>query len=124
MKIHPNILQRRNDVFLPGQVDTFYTFERFHINGSRILSRSFHVEPFAEEEDGESASVDIDPGAVETGAQMWIKADEGSTINAEEFEEDERNDVADVVMAPMADILNARNGYDNVCLYPLTRNPH
>lgn len=64
----------------------------------------------------------IDPEVVETGAQMWIKADEEGTIDAEESEEDERSDVEDIVMAPMADILNARNGCDDVCpyLFPLT----
>ena len=46
--VHANILQGQDDVFLPEHLDTFYTLDRFHINGSRILSRSFHVEPFLE----------------------------------------------------------------------------
>ena len=126
MTIYSDILQRRSDVFHPEHLDTFYTLDRFHINGSRILSRSFHVDPFSEEEDveeEESNSVELDPEPVETGAQMRIKADREGIFDAEELEEDELKDGADVAMTPMADILNARNACDNVRLYLCTRNP-
>jgi len=78
------------------------------------------VEPFTGEEDveeEESPSVEIDPEPVETGAQIRTKADVEGTIDTEELEEDEFKDVVDVAMTPMADILNARNGCDNVRLH-------
>ena len=74
-------------------------------------------------EEEESISVELDPEPGETGAQMRMKADGEGIIDAEELEEGERKDVADVAMTPMADILNARNARDNVCLYLCTRNP-
>ena len=113
---HTNILQRRDDIFLPEHLDTFYTLGRFHTNGGRILSRSFHVELCAGEEDREeeeSECMDVDPEPVEVDTQP----PEEGTIDTEVFEEDERDDVADVAMTPMADILNARNGCNNVCFY-------
>ena len=119
MTTHTNVLQRRDDVFLPEHLDTFYTLRRYHTNGGRILSRSFHVEPFAGEEDGgEEASecMDVDTEPVEADAQPPQKTEEG-TIDTEIFEEDECDDVAEVAMTPMADILNARNGCNNVCFY-------
>jgi len=93
----------------------FYTLDRFHTNGGRILSRSFHVEPFIGEEDGEeeeSAYMDVDPEPVEADAHTLQKTEEG-TADTEDFEESRCGDIA---MGPMADILNARNGCDNVCL--------
>jgi hypothetical protein len=126
--IHINSVQRRNDVFLPEHLDTFYTLDRFHINGSRILSRSFHVEPFAEDEDEgeeEPASMDVDLEHMETDSQTRQKTGgEEGTTDTEENEEDECEGVADVAMTPMADILNARNGCDNVRLYLLCLASH
>jgi len=116
---HTKILQRRNDVFIPEHLDTFYTLDRFHTNGGRILSRSFYVEPFAGEEDGQedgSASMDVDLELVEEDAQTLQKTEEG-TIDTEEHQEGECEDDAEVAMTPMADILNARNSCNNVCLY-------
>ena len=47
-----------------------------------------------------------------------------SIIDDKELQEDEREDVADVIMAPIVDILNAQHGYDGICPYLLTRNPY
>ena len=57
--------------------------------------------------------MDVDPEPVEADAQPL----EEVIIDTEVFEEDECEDVADVAMTPMADILNARNGCNNVCFY-------
>ena len=62
-----------------------YTLELFHYMGSLILSRSFHVESAEEEEEEDS-----------------------------DDEEEESEDVGDVAMVPMADLLNAKSGCDNV----------
>jgi len=65
-----------------------YSLELFHWMGSLILSRSFHVESGeAQDEDEEEDSDD---------------------------EDEEREDVGDVAMVPLADLLNARSGADNV----------
>lgn len=123
MTTHTNILQRRDDIFLPEHLDTFYTLDRFHTNGGRILSRSFHLEHFTGEGDGVeegSACMDVDPEPVDVDAQSLQNTEEGM-IDIEDFEEDECADVADVAMTPMADILNARNGHDNVCFIFVAR---
>lgn len=62
-----------------------YTLELFHHMGSLVLSRSFHVEVQGAEEEEES-----------------------------DDEEEETESVGDVAMVPMADLLNARSGSDNV----------
>ena len=69
--------------------------------------------------------MDIDPEPMGTNTQMQQKAEEEGTIDTEEVEEeDESEDTVDVAMTPMADILNARNGSDNVRLTFLTRNSY
>ncbi len=60
--------------------------------------------------------MDVDPEPVEIDAQSLQNTEEGS-IDTEGLEEGECEDVANVAMTPMADILNARNGCDNVCFY-------
>jgi SET domain-containing protein 6 len=115
VRSHSNILKRRDDIFLPEHLDSFYTLDRFHINGSRILSRSFQVEYFVgEEEEKGTASMSVDPEPVGTDAQMQQKTEEEDTTDTEELGEDEREGITDVAMAPMADVLNARNRCDNV----------
>ncbi|GAA5821802.1 hypothetical protein JCM11251_001032 [Rhodosporidiobolus azoricus] len=68
-----------------------YSLELFHLCGSWVLSRSFHVDHKEQEE----------------------KDDEDS----DEEEEEEREDVADVAMVPWADLLNAKSGCDNARLF-------
>lgn len=67
-----------------------YTMERFHWCGSLILSRSFHVDV---KDDGKDQ-------------------DEGE--DSDDEEDEERESVDDVAMVPMADLLNAKSGCDNV----------
>ena len=67
-----------------------YTLDLFHYMGSLVLSRSFHVDHKAKDEEEEDDSDDE--------------------------EEEEREDVADVAAVPFADLLNAKSGCDNVSL--------
>ncbi|GAA5853775.1 hypothetical protein JCM8547_007444 [Rhodosporidiobolus lusitaniae] len=68
-----------------------YSLELFHLCGSWVLSRSFHVDNKEQEE----------------------KEDEEDS----DEEEEEREDVADVAMVPFADLLNAKSGADNARLF-------
>lgn len=89
-------LQRRADLFDPALLETAYSLERFHINGSRILSRSFHVEKWKGEDTNDMEVDDEEPDGSDS-----------------EGEEDGEN-TEDVGMTPMADLLNARYGCNNV----------
>lgn len=82
-------LSFRPDLFISPSEN--YTMSQYHIAGSRILSRSFMVEKW-----GPEPSDDED--------------DEGD----EEENEDEEETDEDVSMVPMADMLNARCGCNNV----------
>ena len=101
--------------------------------GSRILSRSFHVEQWAGEdgEDGEGESIvgdnpdvsmesqrsmDVDQPRAESAPQ--ISPDVAEQVEREDGEsdsdDDDQENVEDVAMVPMADMLNARYGGENV----------
>lgn len=103
--------------------------------GSRILSRSFHVEPWSSDEESETdgvvqavgdsaAPMEIDvemPSAesgftVEPGEENPENATEEVEI-AEDEEDDDSENPADVAMVPMADMLNARFGSENAKLF-------
>ena len=122
-------------------IPRYFSLERYHLNGSRILSRSFHVEKWKpehasedledEEEDhevdvngaGEDSAMDIDPQELpgSTSADAAPEADgaeapEGLHIDDDDESDDEdREDPGDVAMVPMADMLNARFESENVC---------
>jgi SET domain-containing protein 6 len=88
--------------------------------GSRILSRSFQVEkwdPSANDEEadgGPQAEMDVDVGHPDPA-----EPNEGYNDDAEEEHvgdsDDDDDDSSDVAMVPMADMLNARFGCNNVC---------
>lgn len=90
-------------------IDEHYSLTNFHIQGSRILSRSFHVkkEDQAEVKDGQ---------AVAAGDESR-DADEEPDSDDEEEEEEEREDTADISMVPMADMLNASYASENARLF-------
>ncbi|OSD07030.1 SET domain-containing protein [Trametes coccinea BRFM310] len=135
-KITP-ALKSRPDLFPGDKLSEFFSLERYHLMGSRILSRSFHVEPWKgehlddqdEEEDhdaGNSSAMDVDPeeGASTAKAGPTLETEEpgdGSEelqIEVEDDDEDEdREDPADVAMVPMADMLNARFESENAKLF-------
>lgn len=101
-------VKSRADLFHPGHLDRWYTLERYHMMGSRILSRSFQVEPWDSSEDETAPRVDMYTG--------------GNTQDPDETEEEQdgdsdsedHEDPSDVAMVPIADMLNARFGCNNV----------
>ena len=125
------ILQARIDLFPPTEIDTFYSLERYHLMGSRILSRSFHVEEWEKPEDdgeGESAGedgMDVDEPATHDEAatnegeiEVQEEIQEGNE-DGNDDDEDDDEDTDDVSMVPFADLLNARHSCDNVSLLSL-----
>lgn len=105
-----------------------YSVERYHIMGSRILSRSFNVEKWEAEEDeneeantsantaGSAMDVDETPGD-EQDANDGSNAhgeENGDEENSNDDDDEEDEDSSDVSMVPMADMLNARYGSENV----------
>lgn len=98
-----------------------YSLEMYHIMGSRILSRSFNVERWNSGEDEE----EIPAANTSHGSGMDVDSPEGNenvdephhaeTEGEEEEDDDEEEDSSDVAMVPMADLLNARYGSENVC---------
>lgn len=101
------LITRRPDLFPPAAVATHYSPERYHINGSRILSRSFHVEKWSEKDQNQESGEDS-----EEPRDMDVD-DSGSS----EDDDEEREDTADVGMTPMADMLNARHSCNNARLF-------
>lgn len=118
-KVVPAV-KSRPDLFLPDHLDQLYTLERYHIMGSRILSRSFQVErwdPSAnDEEEGGAPQAGM---SVDVGHLGPMDPDEGYDNNIEEehngdSDDEDDDDSGDVAMVPMADMLNARFGCNNV----------
>ena len=95
--------------------------------GSRILSRSFHVEKWQPEDheadietedqdpDFNAQAMDVDHNSTLDGE---AEQDPSETIEAAEEDEDDEDadaeDPSDVAMVPMADMLNARFESENV----------
>jgi len=91
-----------------------YSLDRYHIIGSCILSRSFHVEKWEDEEEHEG---DI---SIETQGSNAMDVDDneeqapGEEAEAEDSDDDsDEEDPSDVAMVPLADALNARYGSEN-----------
>lgn len=123
------------DLFPHEKLAQHFSLERYHLNGSRILSRSFHVETWkgehteedddghddADDDEGENSAMDIDPqptADVENhGPEPEDETDEANDVQLEEGEDsddEDREDPSDVAMVPMADMLNARFESENV----------
>lgn len=101
--------------------------------GSRILSRSFQVEkwdPSADDKaDGGEHQAEMDVGGDHANSAEPDEG-EGHNDNGEEEhgggsddEDDDDDDAGDVAMVPMADMLNARFGCNNV-RHPVTQHFH
>ncbi|KAH9929577.1 SET domain-containing protein [Epithele typhae] len=135
-------IKSRLDLFPEQLIPQYFTPERYHLNGSRILSRSFHVEKWKREhgeeddndddaakEPGNDSAMDIDvPEATESAPQPpppEIDAEreepDAEEVHVEGFDEDsddeDREDPADVAMVPIADMLNARFESENAKLF-------
>ncbi|KAI0358637.1 SET domain-containing protein [Trametes cingulata] len=136
-KVVPAI-ESRPDLFPQEKRSTYFSLERYHLMGSRILSRSFHVEPWKgrrteedepqdEDAGADDNAMDVDPEEGSTGpgdAQGDSAQGEGSDeaeeliIETDDDDDDEdREDPADVAMVPMADMLNARFECENAKLF-------
>ncbi|KAG9100063.1 hypothetical protein FRC06_004569 [Ceratobasidium sp. 370] len=123
------LIQSRPDIFNPEHINTYYTSSQFHIMGSRILSRSFHVEPWATGEDDDNAEdqdsnaderkqVTEDPDVSMESARSEQPAEqEDGASDGDSDSDDEGEKVEDVAMVPMADMLNARYGGENAKLF-------
>jgi SET domain-containing protein 6 len=93
-----------------------YSLEVYHIMGSRILSRSFQVEALSTID-----SVDSSQTPADEDAEMSLDDPSPHALNdsgsdeAEDYDDsDDEDNPANVAMVPLADMLNARYGYNNV----------
>lgn len=133
-------VESRPDLFPPEAIPTTYTLERYHLMGSRILSRSFHVlrwKPDGEEPDEEAEVDEADAGsaldvdaAPSDGSAMEVDTPNGEAAPAqatedageepaddEDEDEDRYEDPFDVAMVPMADMLNGRFNTETARLF-------
>ena len=107
-------------------MSTTFSLQNFHIMGSRILSRSFHVERWEGGEDEDDTQADTctsitseDRMDVDEPAKGTIFPGEADCLSApgvldDGTEEDEdAEDPSDVAMVPMADMLNAKYKSEN-----------
>ncbi|KAH7912417.1 hypothetical protein BJ138DRAFT_1083668 [Hygrophoropsis aurantiaca] len=110
-------IKTRPDLFPPDSIAHLYSLERYHIMGSRILSRSFHVEKWdgqsndEDESEANTSAMDVD------AADSPDKGDHNEPEDDGGSDEDDADDPADVAMVPMADLLNARYGSENAKLF-------
>ncbi|KAI0823428.1 SET domain-containing protein [Trametes gibbosa] len=133
--------ESRPDLFPSDKLTQYFSLERYHLMGSRILSRSFHVERWkgepAEDDDendgsdhgGDTSAMDVDPqdaARPSTEGIANVAPADGSDgaeelqveeIDDEDDEDEDREDPADVAMVPMADMLNARFESENAKLF-------
>jgi len=105
-------IKSRPDIFPSETLDKWYTVERYHIMGSRILSRSFHVETGVDHNSvggGEFTEAN-------TGSHSAMDVDRVEKLEEQEEDDsdDEDEDTSGITMVPMADLLNARYGCNNV----------
>ncbi|GBE80467.1 SET domain-containing protein [Sparassis crispa] len=126
-------IKSRADLFPAESISQFYTLERYHIMGSLILSRSFHVERWNSVGDEEDAaheneqkyhanSMDVDDEAQSIAVdQDTLLGGEDDvvedTLADQEADEEDVENSADVAMVPMADLLNARFESENAKLF-------
>ena len=86
--------------------------------GSRILSRSFQVEALSTTD-----SVDSSQTTAQEDVEMNLDEPSPHALNDNDSDEsedgDEEDDPANVTMVPLADMLNARYGCENVRVHRL-----
>ncbi|KZT10912.1 SET domain-containing protein [Laetiporus sulphureus 93-53] len=131
-------IKSRPDLFPEELIPQNYSMERYHIMGSRILSRTFHVDPWKPENgekgqqeerseesdpDPHSMDVDVEPPAETHEPLIGQREEENGDIDDDDDEEEEDDEdedgenPADVAMVPIADMLNARYGSENAKLF-------
>ncbi|OJT11683.1 Ribosomal lysine N-methyltransferase 4 [Trametes pubescens] len=130
----------RTDLFPAEKHSQYFSLERYHLMGSRILSRSFTVEQWkgehpegddAHDDDDEAAdtsAMDVDPeeapgsSAAEPTESAPVDGSDGPEelqveADDEDSDDEDHEDPADVAMVPMADMLNARFESENAKLF-------
>ncbi|KAF8629219.1 hypothetical protein AX17_005802 [Amanita inopinata Kibby_2008] len=110
-KIVPAI-QGRPDLFPSDTWSSAYSLSMYHIMGSRILSRSFHVERW-HADSGDSEANDLLGDTSDSIHDVPMDSPE----NEESDDDVEGENPSDVAMVPMADMLNARYGSENAKLF-------
>lgn len=92
-----------------------YSLEMYHTMGSRILSRSFDVERWHQEEE-ESFQGNISAGSDMDVDLPPVNREEpfGEGDHGKDSDEEDEEVSSDTTMVPMADILNARYESENV----------
>ena len=131
--------QSRPDLFPPDQYPVHYSLEKYHIMGSRVLSRSFNVEEWRKPDDDEKDEDENAESGTNTSFQNAMDVDESPADEPEpnhaeeqedslsleqlveadddsESDDEGAEDPGDVAMVPMADMLNARYQSENVGL--------
>ncbi|KAN0091574.1 hypothetical protein V8E55_005140 [Tylopilus felleus] len=119
-------------LFPPPHHSKWYTLDAYHRAGSRILSRSFTVSRWTdddkvEERDGEVGGSDADEvedlhpdASIESSMHLDLHPSSLEDTNEgpdSDSEDDEQDDPSDVAMVPIADLLNARWGSENAKLF-------
>ncbi|KAL1945928.1 hypothetical protein VTO73DRAFT_1930 [Trametes versicolor] len=130
----------RTDLFPADKLSQYFSLERYHLMGSRILSRSFTVEQWkgehhdgGDEHDGDdeaadTSAMDVDSqeapstDAAETTEPAPVDGSDGPEElqiegDGEDSDDEDHEDPGDVAMVPMADMLNARFESENAKLF-------
>ena len=110
-------------MFDAAEVEARYSLAMYHLQGSRILSRSFTLEKDADDDEAEAANTSL-------GSAMDVEGDAPHAHDSEEHGEEEEGEEGDeededagiVAMVPFADMLNARYRSENV-RFPLLTHP-
>ncbi|KAJ7594459.1 SET domain-containing protein [Mycena floridula] len=106
----------RPDLFSAELIPVYYSLEQYHIMGSRILSRSFHVESWgAKNSDNKIPS--SDSAAMDVDEPPEDKENLDATSDDDDDEDEDGEDTAHISMVPVADMLNARFGSENAKLF-------
>ncbi|KAH9946963.1 SET domain-containing protein [Amylocystis lapponica] len=115
-------LESRPDIFPVVSISRHYSLERYHIMGSRILSRSFQVERWKEDDNEDSDSESSqeqdahNTSAMDVDEPAGVQDADPDQENVDE-DDDDAESSADIAMVPMADMLNARFESENAKLF-------
>lgn len=102
-------LQSRTDLFPPDTLALDYSLATYHVMGSLILSRSFHVEHWK----GIFSENDVMKDSDEHMEEEPTSPPE----NTDSVDESDDEDSTEVAMVPMADMLNAKFRNENSKLF-------
>ncbi|THH28599.1 hypothetical protein EUX98_g5589 [Antrodiella citrinella] len=115
----------RPDLFPSEKLLQYYTLERYHVMGSRILSRSFTVQEWEGSEDEDAMAADADT-SIGSGMDVDMDANTPEHLEPDEVHEQDgtasddgsdSGDEEDTAMVPIADMLNARFEHENVKIF-------